>query len=325
MSTPAAAPRLSVIVPAYQAAGSVARCLQALLAQCRPGVEVILADDGSTDGTAALVARRFPGVRLLRLPHAGSAAARAAAIGVARAPRLAFLDADCVPCAGWMQAVLAHADRPAVYMGRVVPPADWRSRAVALLQFGPYLGSAPRALDSFALLNLSGPAALFRRHPIPLVRHGHDRIWSWRLAASGVPIRFEPAQAVVHAPVLTPAALLARQVSYARRFLALRRLEPGLPGARLAMLPGAGTGLLTVGRLARDLVRLCRLRAELGIRWYGLPGYALVLAAARWLEAVVQLGAVLEQPLLAPRLRPAPQPAAPGAGTSGRGSRRRSR
>jgi O-antigen/teichoic acid export membrane protein len=274
---------LSVIVPAYNEARSIVRCLEALRREWRPGIEVIVADDGSTDGTPDVVETRFPGFRVLRLPHRGSAAARTAALATARAPRIAFLDADCVPDPGWLDAALRG---EGILMGRVRAEPGFRARLVALIDFGEFVGDAPRDLANFALLNVAGPAVVFRAIPLPDVDHGHDRLWSWRLARAGHRIRYDPRQSALHAPALAGAPLLRRRVSYARRFAAIRRVEPTLPGARLLRLGPLGAPVVALGRLWRDLGRLVSARRALGIG-LALPLYAIALAGSRALDALV--------------------------------------
>lgn len=90
---------VSVIVPAWNAADSIARTLESIASQTLPPRETIIIDDGSTDGTPSIV-RDFidahPGIdiRLIEQPNTGAAAARNAGIRTASADYLAFLDAD---------------------------------------------------------------------------------------------------------------------------------------------------------------------------------------------------------------------------------------
>lgn len=89
------APSVSVIVPLYNKAAHVDRALDAVFAQTMHDVEVVVVDDGSTDDGAAIVARRGdPRIRLVRQENAGVSAARNAGVALARAPVVAFLDAD---------------------------------------------------------------------------------------------------------------------------------------------------------------------------------------------------------------------------------------
>lgn len=90
---------VSVIVPAYNAERHVRAALASVLAQTYPHLEVIVVDDGSRDGTAAVVAAvaaRDGRVQLLRQSNEGVAAARNTAIARAKGTLIAPLDADDV-------------------------------------------------------------------------------------------------------------------------------------------------------------------------------------------------------------------------------------
>jgi GT2 family glycosyltransferase len=90
-----AVPSLSVIIPVYNGAIALERCLGAVSAQLVPGDEVIVVDDGSTDGAGA-VAGQF-GATLIRLDRrSGTAAARNRGAERATRPLLFFVDADVV-------------------------------------------------------------------------------------------------------------------------------------------------------------------------------------------------------------------------------------
>jgi glycosyltransferase involved in cell wall biosynthesis len=88
---------VSVIVPAHQQAATVAGTVRSLVASDYPGIEVIVVDDGSTDGTADIVERLgLPGVFVLRQPTAGRAAALRNGIGYACADIVVLVDGDTV-------------------------------------------------------------------------------------------------------------------------------------------------------------------------------------------------------------------------------------
>lgn len=90
-------PDLSVIIPAYNAEKYLKEAVDSVKSQVLPAgisrMEILVADDGSTDGTADL-AESLPGVRCLRGPHKCAAAARNRAVRAARGRFLLFLDAD---------------------------------------------------------------------------------------------------------------------------------------------------------------------------------------------------------------------------------------
>ncbi len=85
---------ISVVIPAYNAAGTIGRAIRSVLDQTRPVDEIIVVDDGSVDGTAGLVERQFPQVKLIRQANAGPSAARNTGIAAAGGEYIAFLDAD---------------------------------------------------------------------------------------------------------------------------------------------------------------------------------------------------------------------------------------
>jgi glycosyltransferase involved in cell wall biosynthesis len=89
-----AGPRVSAVIPTYNYARYVADAVESALAQCLPGLEVVVVDDGSTDATADVL-RRFGGrIRYVRQENRGLSAARNTGIRVARGRYLAFLDSD---------------------------------------------------------------------------------------------------------------------------------------------------------------------------------------------------------------------------------------
>jgi glycosyltransferase involved in cell wall biosynthesis len=87
--------RVSVVVPLYNKARYIARCLTSICAQTYGDFEVIVVNDGSTDGGDE-VARRFPDarVRLIDQPNAGPGAARNRGVADARGEVIAMLDSD---------------------------------------------------------------------------------------------------------------------------------------------------------------------------------------------------------------------------------------
>lgn len=85
----------SVIVPLYNKAAQVRRCLESVCRQAGVRFEIVVVDDGSTDDGAAVVAGMGdPRIRLVRQENRGAAAARNRGAALARHDLLAFLDAD---------------------------------------------------------------------------------------------------------------------------------------------------------------------------------------------------------------------------------------
>jgi glycosyltransferase involved in cell wall biosynthesis len=86
-------PFISVIIPAWDAAGFLPEAVDSIRAQGYAPLEIIVVDDGSTDGTASR-AQSWSDVRYLWQENQGPSAARNAGIDVSRGELLAFLDAD---------------------------------------------------------------------------------------------------------------------------------------------------------------------------------------------------------------------------------------
>ncbi|MGB5863428.1 MAG: glycosyltransferase [Sulfitobacter sp.] len=92
-----AAPHISVIIPIYNVAAYVAACVQSVQGQTWTDFEVLMIDDGSTDGSGDIaqgIIQDDPRFRLIRQGNAGLGAARNAGLDVARGETIAFVDAD---------------------------------------------------------------------------------------------------------------------------------------------------------------------------------------------------------------------------------------
>ncbi len=91
------APLISVVVPTYNRANDLSRCLDSLIAQDFQDYEVLVCDDGSTDNTAAVVQKYLPYLDITYSygeNFGGPARPRNRGLAIARAPYVAFLDSD---------------------------------------------------------------------------------------------------------------------------------------------------------------------------------------------------------------------------------------
>jgi cellulose synthase/poly-beta-1,6-N-acetylglucosamine synthase-like glycosyltransferase/peptidoglycan/xylan/chitin deacetylase (PgdA/CDA1 family) len=95
--TRAELPPVTVVVPAYNEAVGIQACVRSIAANDYPDFEIIVVDDGSTDGTAdAVQALRLPGVQLIVQPNSGKPAALMTGIRAARNDVLVLVDGDTV-------------------------------------------------------------------------------------------------------------------------------------------------------------------------------------------------------------------------------------
>ncbi|MEO0061579.1 MAG: hypothetical protein RLZZ08_139 [Pseudomonadota bacterium] len=136
MSTPVP-PTASFIMPAYNAQATITQALASVAAQTVADWEAVIVDDGSTDGTAAVLQRLAaadPRLRVIRQRNAGASAARNRGLAEARGQFLTFLDADdwidpdflqtLIPLADGGRAIAYCAYRRILPSGRQTPP-DW--------------------------------------------------------------------------------------------------------------------------------------------------------------------------------------------------------
>jgi glycosyltransferase involved in cell wall biosynthesis len=86
--------RISAIVPLYNTRAYIVEAIDSILAQTRPADDIVVVDDGSTDGGADLLARYGTRLRVVRQEHAGPATALNRGIAETTGDVIAFLDAD---------------------------------------------------------------------------------------------------------------------------------------------------------------------------------------------------------------------------------------
>ena len=178
-------PLISVIVPAYNAASTLAAALESIFAQNHQPLEVLVIDDGSNDGEAiADIVARFSGVTCIRQENRGAAAARNRGLELARGEFIAFLDADDL----WPTGKLAAQSERLL----AEPSLDVVQGRIAYVGF-----TAPRiALEADGTvpgIHLGG--ALFRRRAFDRVgpfdaslRRSEDQDWFLRAREAGLTI-----------------------------------------------------------------------------------------------------------------------------------------
>jgi glycosyltransferase involved in cell wall biosynthesis len=109
-------PRVSVVIPTFNRRAFIGPTVESVLAQTMRDLEVVVVDDGSTDGTAEFLEAQFgEAIRVIRLPcNHGRSTARNTGWALARGEFVAFLDSDDIWLPGKLAAQLPHFDDPAV-------------------------------------------------------------------------------------------------------------------------------------------------------------------------------------------------------------------
>jgi O-antigen biosynthesis protein len=215
-------PRISVIVCTYNGTATLRECLEGLGALAYPNYEVIVIDDGSTDGTGDLAAKYD--VRLVQTENRGLSNARNLGLELATGEIVAYTDDDAYPDPHWLH-YLAHAFRTgdfAAVGGPNLPPAgeDFVAEAVANAPGGPthvllsdceaeHIPGCNMAFRTDALRALGGFDAQFRTA-------GDDVDICWRIQQAGWKVGFHPAALVWHHRRKTVRAYWKQQTGYGR-------------------------------------------------------------------------------------------------------------
>lgn len=168
----AGATEFSVVIPAYNRAGTIATALRSVLSQDHRPSEIIVVDDGSTDATAEAVTAFGDRVRLIRQSNQGASEARNRGVREARHRWIAFLDSDDYWCDGHLRRIAAAIDgtggRGVLYFSDARCPPDaggellWTVCGFSI--HGPFElieDAAPWALGPFQPMMI--PASVFDR------------------------------------------------------------------------------------------------------------------------------------------------------------------
>lgn len=221
------APRISVVVPVFDAARTLGVQLEALAGQDFDGPwEVIIADNGSRDRTVA-VARAFESRLALRIVAAsavrGPSHARNVGARAARAPSLAFVDADDEVAPGWLAAIASALERHDAVASRF---DKVRLNSLELQRTRHLRQSEGLSRHDYApFLPHAGGSGLAVRRAVheaiggfdESLRRLEDTEYSWRLQLAGHAIYFEPT-AVVHVRFRPGGFASVRQAFHYGRF-----------------------------------------------------------------------------------------------------------
>lgn len=275
LADPEPAPRRSgsvgdvtIVVPVYADPERLARCLEPVAGV----LPLIVVDDGSPDGGAIVaVAERF-GARYARhRENRGAAAARNTGLGMASTPFVAFLDADCVPPAGFPGVLTEHLSDPAVALvaprvrsarrlpGRIAAYERVRSA----LDMGPY---PARVRPYSSVWYVPSAAMVAQRDALDggfdeELQLGEDVDLVWRLHDAGWQVRYDPGSTVEHEVRLPPLAWYRRRIAYNESVAPLLRRHPGRVPVMFLSPPAAVAWGLALAGFAKPLVLLAGLRA----------------------------------------------------------------
>ena len=275
--TPADRPRVTIIIPCFNAELYLAEALSSAVGQTYDNIDIVLVDDGSTDRSVE-IARDFPQVTVVSQPNAGSSAARNTGLGVSAGEFVLFLDADDRLAADAVQSHLdGFSERPDVSM--VYGGVRIIDRFGNLLEQLPWEVKSTPWRELLVLLAPVPTQSMFRRD---------------RLAAAG---RFDPKVGLAQDFELLTRLARSSDLYCHGRLVADYRRHPAQATLRVAesllsMLSIIDKFLLTV----EDKAEAAVLRKRAHARWITFYGqympYEVVrlLRAREWARAAGTLG-----------------------------------
>lgn len=269
-------PRISVIIPHYNDPASLRLCLDALEQQTidRDSFEIIVGDNNSPCGIAAVEAAVAGRARIVSVPEKGAGPARNGAAAAARGEILAFTDSDCVVEPGWLAAGTAQV-APGRFLGGhmyVLRPEGQLNGAAALEMALAFDNEGYVRRSQFTVTaNLFVMRADFERVGGFRTGVSEDLEWCHRAIAQGLSIDYAADASVGHPPRPDWRALLVktRRIQQELYLFHLERprgrlrwfvrsaLQPALipsDAAKILRTPG------TEGARLRALAMLVRLR-----------------------------------------------------------------
>lgn len=201
--------KFSVVVPTFNRAATLRQTLTALVTQDYADYEIIVVDDGSTDGTREMIAREFPQVRYIYQTNRGPAAARNRGIAIATGDLIAFTDDDCVPPRDWLTRLAdGFARRPEVVgVGGCLEAPDAVLQREALARYEQFVSrhlfhaDAQERIGGFecpagGTNNLAYRRAILERvggfDEAFLYAAGEDADLKWRLCQLGAQLLYVP-------------------------------------------------------------------------------------------------------------------------------------
>lgn len=255
---------VSIIVPAYNAGGTLDECLRALTSLERDGeLEIILVNDGSTDRTRE-IAESFSAVNTINVSHYGAARATNLGIKAARHDIIALVESDVVLESDWLKRIVPRLNDPSVAGagGCVVAANKTGLGKIAGYDVELRLGRAPVDID-----HLSNTNSVYRRgllNEVGLLNEeltaGYDADLSRKLKAAGYRLLLSKDVVCRHYWKDSLKDFLRQQYNYAYYRMSLL----GKPGKVHDQITGPGM-ILQVPFTA--LVLLFAIAGTLAFRW----------------------------------------------------------
>ena len=191
----------AIVIPHYHDCDRLIRCLEALMPQMVPEVELIVVDNASTEDLSRLH-QQWPDLRIVTEQKKGAAEARNRGVLETAAPLLFFLDCDCVPDESWLETARAVAARGDVIGGSIsvfdeTPPPRSGSEAFETV-FAFHNRRYVEEANFSVTANLLTRRDVFEATGPFIAGLSEDLDWCHRAIAKGYKLRYEDSLKVAH-------------------------------------------------------------------------------------------------------------------------------
>ena len=221
-------PKISVIVPAYNAEKTIVKTMESLKNQSFKDFEVIIVNDHSIDDTMKVAEKYYKNV-FKNEGKKGPAGARNTGIKKAKSENLAFIDADCFADKDWLKNLYEELKNEEVVMGNVkIPESNYLGNSISLLGFpaGANLGFEKvwrvknGYTDHITSCNFGIKKSVFIKNGLfddsfPYAG-GEDPEFSIRIFKNGVKIKYSAEPLVYHVPRDSLASFIRWQITRGR-------------------------------------------------------------------------------------------------------------
>jgi hypothetical protein len=253
--------------------------------QERGDARVLLADGGGNPAVAELLTERFPGVERVDPGVCDYDEAKRAAANAAGARVVAYLDGDCVPADGWLDALVAPvlAGDAVATAGFTVYEGGWLAKVLSVMDFGFLLPRRVHPLGCYASNNAAFAADVLEQVPAP---EGEMRCRCYAhaqlLERRGTPVQLAPDAFVRHEHV----PLVDERLRRGWDQVAAARQDPALREARWLRLGLLATPLFWFDGVRWDTRRMLRSGADAGLGAVSRVAALPLMAAIRLIDAV---------------------------------------
>ena len=287
-------PLVSIVIVTYNDKENLICCLSSLISQTFPKdkMEIIVVDDGSTDGTKKTLNETFSEIKVISKDNCGPDNSRIHGIEEATGEIVSFIDSDCIASREWLvnSVQSLKENRVLIVGGRILHRGNFWTRLIGVSDFGGFQSGKKKETKNIPTCNMSVARNIFNTYSFdPNLRVGGDVIFCSELRKNGYKLIYDPKITVIHRPEGSFSAFMRRAFRYGEGFVDIRMLDSTLPYAGIVRFGLPGVVFITLARTFLDWQRLICHRKGFGIKFHEIIPAMILLLLKR---AVSLVGAI---------------------------------